>query len=198
MGAGEPPTPSCPIPWSSSAPRRPPWASRVLLPHLKLLRPYKASRRRHRHSSSPFSPRHRQSFAGQIRPPWSILALSISPLAPPSPHEAFALPSAAATARDRVCAVVFNLGPPPSEVSSTTVGSPVQSEIILLIQRSHIVVVPACSCACYSFQRTGGHAGTSEFPPERATAIAVLWSKGFPSISSSSSGCIEVSVSSPC
>jgi hypothetical protein len=74
-----------------------------------------------------------QSSAGRICPPCSILALSISPLAPPSPHEAFALPSAAATARDRVCAIVFNLGPPPSEVSSATVGSPVQSEIILLI-----------------------------------------------------------------
>jgi hypothetical protein len=66
-----------------------------------------------------------------------------------------------------VCAVVFNLGSPPSGVSSATMGSSVQSELTFLISRSRIVFTCACSCACHLVQRTGRHAGTSEFSPER-------------------------------
>jgi hypothetical protein len=67
-----------------------------------------------------------------------------------------------------VCVVVFNLGSPPSGVSSATVGSSVQSELTFLISCSCIVFTCAYSCACHLVQRMGRHVGTSKFLPERS------------------------------
>jgi hypothetical protein len=70
--------------------------------------------------------RHRPPFAGQIRPPCSTAAISISPIAPPSPCELVAPLGVDATAQDRRGAFVFHLGSPPSRVSSATMASRLQ------------------------------------------------------------------------
>jgi hypothetical protein len=67
--------------------------------------------------------RHRPPFASQIRLPCSTVAISISPIAPPSPCEPVAPLGVDATAQDRRGAFVFHFGSPPSRVSSATVAS---------------------------------------------------------------------------